>query len=89
MFSCASDASKVALVKLIQVIESRGIELIDCQVANSHLTSLGSELMPRIDFVRRVETLVRRTGHIDPWHEAPHLTSRLVPAPPTPSRLRD
>ncbi|MDP2324559.1 MAG: leucyl/phenylalanyl-tRNA--protein transferase [Gammaproteobacteria bacterium] len=89
MFSYASDASKVALVKLVRVLESRGIELIDCQVANSHLTSLGSELMPRNDFVRKVENLTQKAGQTDPWHAAPEQTSRLVPAPATPARLRD
>ena len=89
MFSLASDASKVALVKLRQVVERRGIELIDCQVTNRHLASLGSELMPRADFIRAVEKLVLRTARSDPWHEAPDYTSRLVVPPQNPARLHD
>jgi len=89
MFSLAPDASKVALVKLRQIVERRGIELIDCQVTNRHLASLGSDLMARADFIRAVENLVLRTDCRDPWHEAPDCTSRLVGPPQNSARLHD
>ncbi len=89
MFSYATDASKVALVKLVRVVESRGLELIDCQVSTRHLTSLGSELMPRADFVRAVRKLAADTVNDGSWCEPPGLTSPLVPAPQEPARLHD
>lgn len=89
MFSYASDASKVALVKLVQVIERRGIRLIDCQVTTRHLASLGSELMPRADFVRAVRNLARGSDCNDPWQEAPGRTSELVTRPQKPAGLHD
>jgi len=89
MFSCAPDASKVALVKLVQIAESRGIEIIDCQVTTSHMTSLGSELMPRAEFVRAVRTLAQRPDCNKPWPEPSSITSRLVLPPQKPASLHD
>jgi len=89
MFSDAPDASKVALVKLVQVAKSRGIEIIDCQVTTSHMTSLGSEPMARADFVRAVRNLSQRPGSDEPWPEPGGVTSRFVPLPKKPAGLRD
>ncbi|MFV0278126.1 MAG: leucyl/phenylalanyl-tRNA--protein transferase [Parahaliea sp.] len=50
MFSRASDASKVALVALAQLMRDSGGQLIDCQVASDHLHSLGARNLPRLDF---------------------------------------
>lgn len=51
MFSARTDASKVALSRLVSECLSRGIVLIDCQMHTPHLESLGSRLLPRRDFV--------------------------------------
>jgi len=50
MFARATDASKAALVRLITECRTKGIELIDCQVASAHLASLGSREIPRSEF---------------------------------------
>lgn len=55
MFSTAPDASKVALYWLVQRSLGEGVELIDCQVASEHLFSLGARLIPRTEFVARLE----------------------------------
>lgn len=89
MFSHASDASKVALVALVRQIESRGLKLIDCQVATAHLGSLGSELIPRAEFVQRVRKLAASTTPGESWHHDPAATSSLVTKPPAPARLQD
>lgn len=59
MFSTESDASKVALVRLIAESRARGIELIDCQVPNAHLQSLGSRTIARDDFLHLLARHVR------------------------------
>jgi leucyl/phenylalanyl-tRNA--protein transferase len=51
MFSRARDASKVALARLVGECRLRGIRLIDCQVASSHLASLGARELPRAEFI--------------------------------------
>ncbi len=47
MFSRVTDASKVALVHLAQMLEQRRFRLIDCQVHSTHMESLGASPMPR------------------------------------------
>lgn len=55
MFHRATDASKVALARLVEECGRRGIALIDCQVTTAHLESLGSRSLPRAEFTRLVE----------------------------------
>lgn len=50
MFSLQSDASKVAMVALAQLLTRAGVELIDCQVESDHLNSLGATNVSRVDF---------------------------------------
>ena len=52
MFSRASNASKMAFVHLVRTLARAGYRLIDCQVANPHLESLGARNIPRIEFMR-------------------------------------
>lgn len=47
MFSIKSNASKVAFISLAQRLEKENYKLIDCQVYNDHLASLGGEEIPR------------------------------------------
>lgn len=51
MFSHCTDASKVAFVALVERLRQEGVRIIDCQVASSHLFSLGAEEIPRREFV--------------------------------------
>jgi leucyl/phenylalanyl-tRNA--protein transferase len=44
MFSLVSNASKTALIYLSKTM---GFELIDCQLPNEHLMSLGAEMISR------------------------------------------
>jgi leucyl/phenylalanyl-tRNA--protein transferase len=52
MFSKESNASKYALIKLVQHLVKQGIELIDCQVYTEHLESLGAREIERKEFLR-------------------------------------
>jgi leucyl/phenylalanyl-tRNA--protein transferase len=58
MFSRESDASKVALARLVEACLERNIALIDCQLPSPHLKSLGSISLPRAEFMRRLAPLV-------------------------------
>lgn len=51
MFSRETDASKAALAGLVDDCPARAIELIDCQLPSAHLRSLGSQAMPRRQFL--------------------------------------
>lgn len=52
MFSRAVDASKVALVHLVNRLAAEGCRVIDCQQATAHLASLGAREIPRPEFVQ-------------------------------------
>ena len=52
MFSLESNASKVAFSHLVQTCRTLGIDLIDCQMPNPHLLSLGAEVLSRARFLR-------------------------------------
>ena len=54
MFSRRPDASKVALVHLARQVDAWRFPLIDCQMMNDHLRSLGVVEMPRAQFLRLV-----------------------------------
>lgn len=52
MFAKERDASKVAFYYLCQQAEQNGIKLIDCQVYNEHLASLGAKEIPRSEYFK-------------------------------------
>lgn len=52
MFSLVSNASKVAFVSLVNHLKEGGYALLDAQVYNEHLESLGCREIPRSDFMR-------------------------------------
>ena len=55
MFSLVSNASKIAFVYLVQ---NMGYELIDCQVENAHLKSLGAYNIGRNVFIKKLDKLL-------------------------------
>ena len=54
MFHRATDASKVALVALVDHLKSIGVELLDVQWSTPHLASLGVVEVARRDYLRRL-----------------------------------
>jgi leucyl/phenylalanyl-tRNA--protein transferase len=59
MFSREPDASKVALVRLVERLREQGFELIDCQQATPHLASLGAREIGRDEFAMRVQDSIQ------------------------------
>ena len=51
MFSRVRDASKVALYYLCRRLEAWRFRLVDCQIPNGHLATLGVESIPRPEFL--------------------------------------
>ena len=52
MFSKVSNASKVAFITLVENLKIRKYKLIDCQVHNDHLESLGAREIDRAEFMK-------------------------------------
>lgn len=67
MFSAASGGSKVALSALARRLASWGWPLIDAQVQNRHLLSLGAESWPRSRFLAEIGMLVGQPAPTGPW----------------------
>jgi leucyl/phenylalanyl-tRNA--protein transferase len=51
MFSKVSNASKIAFISLAKQLEEENYKLLDCQVHNDHLESLGAREILRDDFL--------------------------------------
>ena len=58
MFSKKSNASKYALIRYVQQLQTEGVELIDCQVYTPYLESLGARMIERKEFVMLLHKLV-------------------------------
>ena len=54
MFSLLPNASKVAFIALAGQQQKENYKLLDCQVHNDHLESLGAREIPRADFLKIV-----------------------------------
>lgn len=51
MFSLVSNASKVAFIALVEQLKEKNYKLLDCQVYNPHLESLGCRKIEREEFM--------------------------------------
>ena len=60
MVSLEPNGSKIALAHLASLARQRGIEVIDCQMPNDHLTSLGSRSIPRREFLAWLDRCTRQ-----------------------------
>ena len=67
MFSAASGGSKVALAALAHHLAQWGWPLIDAQVENDHLLSMGAEHWPRERFLALVREQVRMDAAVGNW----------------------
>ncbi len=75
MFSRATDASKVALVRLVEELRARNCPVIDCQVHTPLLESLGAREIPRAEFLRVLKTLVNYAQPPMKWTMTPQGTA--------------
>ena len=67
MFARATDASKVAIARLGKQLSAWNFELIDCQIMNPHLESLGAIEMPRREFLTRLRNNPLDVTRRGPW----------------------
>lgn len=67
MFSRESNASKTALVGLVDILLRGNFHMIDCQVSSDHLLSLGARSISRLDFEKRLAQTVTSTTDDSIW----------------------
>lgn len=60
MFSLRSNASKFALLFLIEHLKARGLDWIDIQMVTSHLEALGAKAIPRAEFLAKLAATQKR-----------------------------
>jgi len=58
MFSKQPNASKFAFIQYVQLLQSEGIELIDCQMETEYLGSLGASFITRDFFMTELKRLI-------------------------------
>ena len=75
MFSDHTNGSKVALIALARLCQDNGIVMIDCQVHNPHLETMGAELISRQVFEKYLEGAITT-----PMVTALDNPARLIPA---------
>ena len=62
MFHVERDASKVAMMGLVDLMHSSGMALLDVQWCTEHLASLGATEIPRHEYLSRLADAVAMTG---------------------------
>jgi len=68
MFHKKTDASKVALARLVEKLKSWGFHFIDSQMTTEHMMSLGAKEMPRRIFLKRLQSALRHSTKRGKWH---------------------
>jgi len=67
MFSLISNASKFSLIRLSQILQDKGFQLIDCQIPNEHLNSMGCSNLPRKEFLPLLKKNLQETIAVGSW----------------------
>ena len=65
MFHRATDASKVALVHLVERLRAGGYRLLDVQFVTPHLRRFGTEEIPRHDYLERLAAALAVQGEFE------------------------
>lgn len=76
MFSRETDASKIALVALCRLIAAHGYALLDCQVGNPHLYSMGAAEISRKAFQSLLSAGVNDLENPLDWNCPPEFEDR-------------
>lgn len=66
MFSRRTDASKVALIALVERMKDRGMTLLDTQFLTAHLARFGAVEIPRSEYLERLNAALRLKCSINP-----------------------
>jgi leucyl/phenylalanyl-tRNA--protein transferase len=67
MFSKESNASKFAFWKLAEIADSLRYGLIDAQLENTHLMSMGASLIGRQEYLELLEESIKENGLKGRW----------------------
>lgn len=68
MFHKADNASKIALITLVQYLKQKGFLFLDAQVHTSHVATLGANNIPRTQFIELLKKGVHEETQVGKWH---------------------
>ncbi|MBS1269082.1 MAG: Leucyl/phenylalanyl-tRNA--protein transferase [Gammaproteobacteria bacterium] len=69
MFHRETNASKVALAALVELLQSRQFHFIDCQLSSEHVLSLGAVEIPRTRFLKELAAALDHPDSAVHWTE--------------------
>jgi leucyl/phenylalanyl-tRNA--protein transferase len=78
MFSLMPNASKMALLFVARLLKNGEFDILDCQIESPHLTGLGARVIPRIDFVGRLDSACGTGQSHKNWPVGPLPCSELL-----------
>jgi len=55
MFTRISNASSVALVRLVEYLKARSFDMLDCQISTAHMIRFGAREIPRSIFLKQLK----------------------------------
>lgn len=67
MFTRVSNASSVALVKLVEYINALSFDMIDCQLTTEHLIRFGAREIPRVSFLNQLKESLKAPTKKGKW----------------------
>ena len=65
MFSRRTNASKLALIHLVEHLIGRGFKLLDTQFLTDHLKSLGAIEIPQAEYIEKLNTALQNEARFD------------------------
>ncbi len=68
MFTRVTDASKIALVTLVELLQEKGVKLIDCQMTTQHLLRFGAREISGKQFQRLLAQHIKSTHPDGTWN---------------------
>jgi len=78
MFSIEPNSSKYAFIKLSWFLNSIGFDIIDCQITNPHLKTLGAIEIPRIKFLKLVRENNKVESIIRSWEDMSENLNKII-----------
>lgn len=67
MFTRISNASNIALVKLVEYLNTLSFDMIDCQLTTEHLLRFGAKEIPRVSFLNQLEESLKAPTKKGKW----------------------
>jgi leucyl/phenylalanyl-tRNA--protein transferase len=67
MFHTATNASKFAIIKLVEYLKLQDFHFIDAQVYTEHVASLGAKEIPRHEFIEMLQNSLKSDNRTGKW----------------------